>query len=634
MNRKILYLPSEDPVILDRFAEITFSDNLVSPGDTRKNFQFYVYLEKYLLVIKDGVELYSILFKGLTHGQHVVFEVFSIMKGKYCEFVEHIIWCYSKVVPDNSKKGKNKNYYEDSDYLVLYMKSGKIFTRKILSFIPNMNNLIYGRAFYMSKYEDKVFYTFTSRSSIFYAVKSGPKGYLDKINLPFIKENMYPDLHFREITYDTFYIMYDNWENRDIQIWVYTSQSILYYPAFEYMTDYYEMIKTNVDVYSGTFYVMYTTKNQSVRCILFNFNKNPMKRVLRDFEVFRTGCPSSEINHDMSFIDNYLYLTFLCRVSNEYKIFVSFIYYGISLKIEHKKDYYDFTMGRISREFQYQLTDYYDNINVEVLPVVYKNSLLTKETINLENNGYLRLQGDVVKILMTSDNPFVKFYERVTQVETQVFVHKEPLLDDGKFSVNNTLGGHIRVVTDEYIITDYDRQFNNYYSNCDQVNFQSYEFFHPNIDTLFFCDSLKSSEFIITDFKDVKIIIKEGMGSLSPNLPKLIFIKNSLFICHQTVGSVKVTVSKYLFDKNDLYHIKHVSTVFIDSDVTATTFEELSTVIPMYYPEHDTIYFLFDLMHSKNFVVQGYRVEQNFVTMEDNYKIISDDDNVPIYYLK
>jgi hypothetical protein len=68
--------------------------------------------------------------------------------------------------------------------------------------------------------------------------------------------------------------------------------------------------------------------------------------------------------------------------------------------------------------------------------------------------------------------------------------------------------------------------------------------------------------------------------------------------------------------------------------VTSTTFEELSRVMPMYYPEHDTIYFLFDLMHSKNFEIQGYRVEQNFVTMEDNYKLVSEEENVPIYYLK
>ena len=291
-------------------------------------------------------------------------------------------------------------------------------------------------------------------------------------------------------------------------------------------------------------------------------------------------------------------------------------------------------MGKISREMTFRQTDYYDNINIQTKPVVYKNKIISRDRINLETEGLLRLQGDVVKIVMLSENPYAKFYQRVTQVDSQNFIHTSKVVKEAHYTVNNTLNGHIRVVTNEYIITDYDQQYNNFYSDCQLIAYQHYEFFESEVDTMYICYTLKASVVVFTDFQKVKIEIKEGLGSLELVSPIVILVRHSMFICHQTPGSPKMTISKYMFDDEQLHLIKYVSSVFITNDQTSTTFEELSRVMAMYYPDHDTIYILFDLMHSKNFEIQGYRVGQDFVTMEDNYKLIPEDETIPLYYLK
>lgn len=640
ISRKVVYMPSEDPIILDNFRSYHLAARMFDKDDNPEDFQFLIYLDQYLLIIKKGIQLLSIQFKNLSEKRPLKFEVNILLKAKFCQFVGHIIWCYSKAVPkpDSTKLGlelkKKNSIYEGSVYLELFMKSGQIFTKKMLTFIPNMENLVYSGAFFKSEFEEAVFFTFTNRSGIFYSVKSGNKGYKDKIDLPFLHKEMFLDLKFSEITYDSYIIIYDDRKRKDLQIWVYTSQSILYYPAMEYTTEYDSMIMHKVDKLSGTFSVVYKTEKQPVRCILFNFNRNPMKRVLRDFEVFKNGCPVEEIFHNLMFYENYLYLTFFCMSTKEYKVFVSFIYYGVSLKIEYKKAFYDFTMGRINKVFTFDQTDYYDNIHVQASPVVYKNRLVISEKIPLESQGLLRLQGDVVKIVMISDNPYATFYQRITQVDSQSFIHKNKISKEAHFTVTPTLGGHIRVVTDEFIITDYDQQFNNYYYDCELVHVQSYEFFHKEIDTMYICKSLKSSFHVFTDFKKVKISVVQGLGNLNPINPDLIFVRDSLFVCHKTPGDTKVTVSKYVFDNEDFNLIKFVSTTFISSDQTSTTFEELSRVMSMYYPEHDTIYFLFDLMHSKHFTIQGFNVGGDFVSMKDNYKLNPEDETIPLFYLK
>lgn len=640
--RKVVYLPSEDPLILDRFKSYRLAARIFDQDDKPEDFQFQVYLGQYLLVIKKGIQLVSIRFKNLSERRPVKFDVSILSKGKFCRFVGHIVWCFSKVVPRPDSKNlkglvltqMENSHFEGSIYLELFMKSGQVFTRKIMSFVPNMENLVYSGAFYMSEFEESVFFTFTDRSGNFYSVKSDKKGYKDKINLPFLKKEMFLDLHFSEITYDSFVILYDNRRAKDLQVWVYSSQSVLYYPAMEYMTEYEGVVTHKVDKLSGTFSVVYRSSGESVRCILFNYNRNPMKRVLRDFEIFKNGCPAQDIFHDLVFYENYLYLSFYCLSTNEYKVFISYIYYGVSLKIEYKKYYYDFSVGRINKDFTFNQTDYYDNIHVQPSPVVYKNRQVTREKIPLESQGLLRLQGDVVKIVMTSDNPYATFYQRITQVDSQSFIHKHKISKEAHFTVMPTLGGHIRVVTDEFIITDYDQQFNNYYYDCEFVRFQAYDFFHMDIDTMYMCKSLKGSFYVFTDFKRVKISVRKGLGNLQPISPDLILVRDSLFICHKTPGDTKVTVSKYVFDNEDFHLIKFVSNSFISSDETSTTFEELSEVKSMYYPEHDMIYFLFDLMHSKHFKIQGFNVGGNFVSMRDNYKLDPEDDTIPLFYLK
>lgn len=641
MSVKIDFLPQKEPIIMKEFKEYDFTEQVFYKENIYPKENFLIFQGKFILFIKNENALYTTSIGSFSKKSRVNFLSKEIAQNKSCQFLKNVIMCYSKKTPKPYPKDitlddrrKNRNFhYEKTLFFEIFMKGGQVFVRELSSFIPNFQNLIFGDALFSSVYENNTFFTFTDRAGDFYAVKSGKKEYLEKNFLPSIKKEWYLDLHFAEITHDTFMILYDNWEAQDIFIWVYSGGSLYYYPTLEFMDDYAKLIDYQVDNYSGTFAVTYLNENGSIRCVLYNFNKNPVKRVLRDFEVFKGGCNPRQFYTNIFTKNNLLYLAFLCNYSNEYKVFVSFIFFGVTLKIEYGKDFYDFTMGKISNELTFQQTAYYDNISIETKPVVYKNINLSKDIIKLETEGLLKLQGDVVKILLITSNPYATFYQRITQVDSQTFIHKKKLDQSTKLSVNNALGGRIRVVTDEYIITDVDRQYNNYYSDCELVGFQAYKFFFEEIDTMYVCNSRKGSMKVFTDFGKVKFEVTEGLGSLEVQSPFLIFVRDSLFICDQTPGAIKVTLSKYIFSEKHFSSLKYVSTTFIQSDETSTQFEELSRVIPMYYPEHDMIYFLFDMMHSQNFLVQGYCVEEDFVSVNDHYKIEPDDDTVPLFYL-
>ena len=636
IHKKISYTPSTDPKKVKTMNMSLFRKQVYRSNDKHSDFEYMEYYDQFILILKKNTQLFYFNYHELRDGKTVAIINIQLPRGSRCHFKSNLLWCYKSKYEkistlELSKKEKDQNsIYKGSQYFDFIQKTGIIYARELLIFIPNMANLIHGRTFLFSFFTPNTFFTLTNKSGHVYLVTSDDKGYVDKKRIRLFTEDMFVHMNFYEISDDVFLFIYSH--DLDLKVWVYSNQSIYNYPCMDYMKEFKKLILIRIMKRASTFAILYIDTSDKTRCIVMAYSTNPMNRIVKDFQIYPKICPEENTFLDMFFRFNVINLLFYCGTTRTVHAYMGYMFYGVSLQINRDQEFYQLKINQLHNDYTFKETEYYQNVHVYKQNIIFKEIFNSKELIGLETQGYLKLKGDVLKIRMMTESPYIKFFKRVRLVDSINYKHIHKLSREMGLSINSTEDGHVRVITNELIITDYDKQFNNLYADCKYTYYDSHDFIIKNLNNIYTCKSKVGSFFIFTDFYDFKIQIPTRISRLDQ--PSLILVRDYVFICFKTMGQNSITVMKYMIEENNLNHISYISKVVISNNLNSPSMVHLSKVFTLYHSESNILYILFDRMHSKAFEIQGFRVIEDFVSTEDHYRVSPEDKFNHYNYLK
>ena len=611
--------PGNHVIPVKEFKKFKLSIPIFEESNKEEDFQYMEWYGEYMVILKKQKELFGFKYGNWDPKKPIKVQRLPVPSGVKCKFIEMLMMCFTKQVIQKSQGREwsksveaRMSLYENKIFYEFFVKSNHLHHRQITSFIPQLDFLVNGLSFYPSSFEYKSFVSFVPSEKKVVKLMSNSKNYTDNEAIVYIKPEWSPYLTFKEVAYATYIVIYS--KKRHIEIWLERGPNTFSYPTHPYIKNFKRIRHVKVLRSIGCFAIVYETTTAQIRVAIYIFSAAPMKRLLREMRLDPRPCPDYDTFFEMTNYQDKIYFTYVCSSRQIYRTWVSYFFYGVSLQVVPDRPFYNINVGRLDKTFSYVPSNYYKNISVQSEPLVFREMTSKSQTLNLESTGILSLKGDVVDVTLAEKHDHVKLNQRVTLQDTQYYIHSKPFETDQNLNINRRQDGEILIVTDEYLISGVQKQYNNFVYSCKFTPFDLNDFFEQNVDTLYTCLDKAGSNLVITDHADFHIRIPTNDRSLiSPNL---IFIRDYMFIIHKGKGINGAVIEKYLFVEKDLKNPVFISSFLVPCSFLPSLLE-VSKVYAMYVNKEDKIFIIFDSMQSKGFDIMAYRVTEDFFSRDD-----------------
>ena len=349
--------------------------------------------------------------------------------------------------------------------------------------------------------------------------------------------------------------------------------SILHFPLDRLMMS--ELITFNFPIYDNIFFMVYRTDYKTIRCAIFQTILDVRKRLLQDFEVDNEDCQKPLITSNYGPKATY-YTFYRCGDAGRENVFFM---WDMNPDGPFLNPTRDSTKQTISIEGKPHVI----NLKMEELDIPFNaettNFMLRdppgKDGIviyNLETTKTLDISGNILHVELLSNNPHVKFTNRLNHV------YSEDLIKNKKFLRKDLTAQIIfrqskpLINFGDYYYYDKKLEFNNDYFQCQKCEMSYVEdASSDSSQDLLLCRGKVDFQFYLTDLDKLSIPIETKFldSNVNVNNPYIIRIKNHLYLFLRYSANKSVRIIRIFRDNHGKYTVERsqafVLEMFINS---------------------------------------------------------------------
>lgn len=403
-----------------------------------------------------------------------------------------------------------------------------------------------------------------------------------------------------------------------LQLFVLSEGNYLTFPVNNKLKGYKELITFVFNYNSSFFAAIYRTFDDKIRAVLFKNSTHYANRMIREFFVDDHCELTSTYLHITEKGD--VLLLYLCKSpKHSWKAF-HFNHNGPVIKVHPM-----FKNQTICVEGADPYNVFFNNVTISTteLSITAKDFIINDSNekvkkINLEEEKYITLKGNVEEVKLNSNSPFIHMIKRANVV------------DEIKFEIDNNddkgvapypnlkalvINDQFNLLYGSYLYRNERIEDNSNFKECWQLIATYVE----SIDTSTFsnyylCRGEISQQLFVTDFKDFRYKIPDDIIESNATIrsPYLMKVKNFAFITLR-IGEDKIfQVLKFIVEERKF---KIISSQFINAKLLSTLseFVEISNYFATYLPTTDDIALFFHPAFSNQLNIVFINAEDNFM---------------------
>ena len=596
--------------LMDNHAPNYRNDFDMSKLDLRRLQQQIIY-SSYLVYIVDQTRLFYIGFEFFTeNSENQFFESLELPTNRICALMVNMVYC--RFNPETAhlrseEEGLGQLFYQlrpiDS-YLML---------EEIYTFVPNMDTMLGPLTFYYSSFSEGYFTVVQKGVRYFELLESGPEGVESMTDLRFINEINRHSIDFYQLMSGVaLYVIY----HEGLNVYITKKRRVFDYPDGNYLVNYKEYINTYVCTDAGFFVILYRTVENYVRGLFYQFSSNPYNRLIREILITKRGCSSLLNSIEFFLRDKNLYIIWVCKDNAQIKLWKYYNVYEMNLSLnEHREKYRIDIPGVLQQEVHFEKKHYYRTFGLKVSQVVLPEEESAVQHYDLEANNNIITYGDLVQLRMETYHPYITLVKRVRYVSVLDLEHNEiisPLFD---LSVIRTSDNDYRLVTDEYILKGDNIQNNIFFNKCLKTKVVLADTdADADLKDLAVCQNISNAQYMITDFKNIKLQIEIDRRIIQ--LPLLVKIRDYLYLFCKTHGVEALVMYKFRYTGETEGVLPKIFYLYINLDDFSSSLHKLDYFYARYMAETDQVVILLKEMNSTVLSIKSLGVEDNFLDFE------------------
>ena len=596
--------------LVDQNASIYRKDFDMSKMDLRRVQQGIIY-SSYLVYIVDQTRLFYIGFEfDMPDADEQFFQSLELPTNRICSLMVNLVYC--RFNPETAHlrsedEGLGQLFYQ------LRPIDACLMLEEIYTFVPNMDTMLGPLTFYYSSFTEGYFTVVQKGVRYFELLESGPEGVESMIDLRFINEINRHSLDFYQLMSGVaLYVIY----HEGLSVYITKKRRVFDYPDEKYLMNYKEYINTYVCLDAGFFVILYRTVENYVRGLFYQFSSNPYNRLIREILVTKKSCSNLMNAVDFFLRDKNLYIMWVCKDNAQIKLWKYYNVYEMNLSLnEHREKYRVDIPGVLQQEVHFEKKRYYRTFGLKVRPVTLPEEESAVQHYDLEANGNIITYGDLVQLRMETSHQYVTLVKRVRFESVLDLQHKSVISPLYDLSVIRTSDNDYRLVTDEFILRGDNIQNNIFFNKClkTKVVLADTEA-DAHLKDLAVCQNISNAQYVITDFKNVKLQIDIDRRVIQ--LPLLVKVRNYLYLFCKTNGVEALVMYKFRYIEETEGDLPKIFYLYINLDDFSSSLHKLDYFYARYMAETDRIVILLKEMNSTVLSMKSLGVEDNFLDFE------------------
>lgn len=576
------------------------SDSILKYSDS---VEIKFIFEKYAILLVNQRDLYYGDIKSdILSSDYIQFQQFEFKSYNNCKLNDIYVYC-----DNNSSKRIIQIYkFQIIDEEINLVEIEIDFLSQIVLYNSN--------SFFFSKYLNNKMFALVVLDHLVGIQFINYQNNKKFINIPSLDVNDIKLVEFKEWFFNCSLVFVYNSVD-DFSITGVCSESLYHYPIQQYLINFKDSIGIFLTNGIPFFAYLYRTLDNKIRAIVYKRSVNVFERVIKNTEIDKDECQSSDIYIDFYLVKTSIFFFYFCKSSKNSKIFK--IIEEIYLKLDNSTSKYDISFAKNQKHQFIQVKE----PEIEEFPKINNYDIFLRseasnmsEFYDLEAHNSLTIEGNIVSTELKGNNNFLEFKPRIKLLNLRQIIHENKMIKNKNMKILNMKDKEeYAIISNEYIIKRASIQNNNFFEDCSKPKILTTDKSDSTftMKDLFICRSIEDQNFYITDFLSLKILVKSSYNQY--HMLYLFKKDNYLYLICKRKLINSIFLYKFLVRTSPEINLTSLSMNTVDCKLYDRFLHSLETYHLKYVSKTDDLLFFIKNKNSSELFIVSFNLKDNFI---------------------